>query len=364
MGRTNAFACALLLSVPLAWAASALAASDDTDTLSAAKTRIAADEVRVETLELNLASTRQRARAIETADLFGPSDDEKAAAEAAAQREQTQDSNIAALNQRASALEDSIRKLTGDIEVLNHRLDEMDLHIERVRKEFDYKLCTMTSQQLGAGQNGNSTLPCTTPDASLPPTATPPSADANTGVVRLAPPPGNLGTLPPGTPLPQAQQPAQFAPPPAAATTAPQAPAVSSAPNQTASIEPRSQFQTAMDLLARSQYDEARAAFRNFVDTNPKDPQAAEALYWLGDVAYVQKDYAGAEQAFVEELKKYPRSSRSPESMLKLGQSLLAMNKKQEGCVTLASLPSRYPSATRTIISQAEAIRRAGGCRH
>ena len=358
MGRTNAFACALLLTVPLAWGAPALAANNDNDAVSAAKARITADEVRVQSLEMHLASAQQRTRAIETADLFGPSDDEKAAAEAAAQREQTQDSNIAALNQRASALEDSIRKLTGDIEVLNHRLDEIDLHIERVRKEFDYKLCSMTSQQLGAGQNGNSTLPCTTPDASLPPAVSPPTADTNTNVVRLAPPPGNLGSLPQGTPLPQAQQPAQFAPPPAPAVPA----SPVSPPNQTASIDTHAQFQTAMDLLARSQYDEARAAFRSFVDTNPKDPQAAEALYWLGDVAYVQKDYAGAEQAFVEELKKYPRSSRSPESMLKLGQSLLAMNKKQEGCMTLASLPSRYPSATRTIISQAEAIRHAGGC--
>ncbi|HWU25676.1 MAG TPA: tol-pal system protein YbgF [Rhizomicrobium sp.] len=344
MGRTNAFACALFFALPLAWGTTALGANGD----ASATARLVADEALVQSLQARVASLQKRAQMMETADLFGPSDEEKAASEAAAQREQTQDSNIAALNQRATVIEDSIRKLTGEIEVINHRLDEMDQHIERVRKEFDYKLCTMTSQQLGAGQNGNTSLPCT-PDTTAPTAAAP--ADNNTGVVHLAPPPGNLGTLSPDTPLPQAEAP-------------PAAPPASAPADQTASVDPHAQFQAAMDLLARSQYDEARAAFRSFVDTNPKDPLAAQALYWLGDVAYVQKDYANAEQAFVEELKKYPQSPRSPESMLKLGQSLLAMDKKQEGCMTLTALPGRYPSASKTVISQAEALRRAGGCRH
>ena len=76
----------------------------------------------------------------------------------------------------------------------------------------------------------------------------------------------------------------------------------------------------------------------------------------------MQKDYPSAARAFAEELKKYPSSPRAPESMLKLGQSLLAMNQKQEGCTALAALGSKYPGASKTIVSQAEAVRRAGGC--
>jgi tol-pal system protein YbgF len=117
-----------------------------------------------------------------------------------------------------------------------------------------------------------------------------------------------------------------------------------------------------MDLLAKAQYDDARSGFRAFADANPKDALAPQAVYWVGDIAFVQKDYPNAARAFAEELKKYPASTRGAESMLKLGQSLLAMNQKQEGCTALAALPSKYPNASATVKGQAAASRKAAGC--
>ena len=80
-----------------------------------------------------------------------------------------------------------------------------------------------------------------------------------------------------------------------------------------------------MKLLAGTQYDEARGAFRAFADAYPNDELAPQAVYWVGDIAYVQKDYPAAPRAFAEEIKRYPESTRAPDSMLKLGQSLIAM---------------------------------------
>ncbi len=336
----------------------AVAANDGTDGASAAKTRLAADQAQLQSLELQVSNVQHRAKRLQVADLFGPSDEEKAAAAAAAQREQSQDSNIATLNQRAGELEDSLRRLTGQIEVLNHRLDEMDQRIERLRKEFDYKLCGLSAQQLGAGTGAGApnAVPCTPPSATGADAGAPDTSAPSTGVVRLAPPQGVLGTLPAGTPTPQ---------PDTDTTTG----VVPSMPNQSMPTRPagpdtHGQFQAAMDMLAKSQYDEARAAFRSFADAYPNDQLSAQALYWLGDIAYVQKDYPTAARTFAETLKKYPQSARGPESMLKLGQSLIAMNQKQEGCTALAALSSRYPAASKTVTSQAEAVRKAGGCRH
>ena len=98
-----------------------------------------------------------------------------------------------------------------------------------------------------------------------------------------------------------------------------------------------------MNLLAKAQYDEARAAFRAFAEAHPKDDLTPQAVYWVGDIAYVQKDYPGAAQAFAEEIKKFRRVPRAPESMLRLGQSLLAINQKTEGCTALAALPEKLP---------------------
>jgi len=294
----------------------------------------------------------------QTADIFGPSDEEKAAAAQAAQHEKDQDANIAALNQRENDIEDQIRRLTGQIEVLNHRIDEMSQRLEIMKKEYDYKLCTMSAQQLaGAGQP--SAVPCGSDGQPPPPAAynAPPQGAQNgpppqpTGVTRLAPPPGVLGTLPQqdaaNIPAPQPNPQQTNEPPPPAQPV----------------NDPHAQYEAAMTLLAKQDYDAAISAFRAFVDANPKDPAVPDALYWMGSASYVQKDFAGAAHSFAEIVAKYPTNKHGPESMLKLGQSLIAMNQKDQGCTTLRALPSKYPGASRSVISQSEAVRRAGGCR-
>ena len=313
-----------------------------------------AERAHMNALAQQLGDDNAQAQPEQTADLFGPSDAEKAAAAAAAQREQAQDASIATLNQRAGDIEDSLRRLTGQIEVLNHRLDEMDQRIDRMKKDFDYKLCQLSAQQLGAAATPGApnALPCNgaaSGAAIAPPgpSDTPPPS----GVTHLAPPPGVLGTLPAGS--------VNTAPPPEASPDVTPPPPT----NQAASLDTHAQFEAAMSLLTKSQYDAASGAFRNFADTYAKDPLAPQALYWVGDIAYVQKDFATAARTFAESLKKYPTSTRAPESMLKLGQSLIAMNQKDEGCTALRALAVKFPKASPTVLSQALAVRKAGGCR-
>lgn len=126
-----------------------------------------------------------------------------------------------------------------------------------------------------------------------------------------------------------------------------------------ASSSSRAQFDAALNMLAKARYDDARAAFRTFADSNPSDELTPQAVYWIGDIAYVQKDYPDAAHAFAEQIKKYPTSSRGPDSMLKLGQSLIAMGQTKEGCMTLGALSSRYPTASKSVTAQAAAERKS-----
>ena len=48
--------------------------------------------------------------------------------------------------------------------------------------------------------------------------------------------------------------------------------------------------------------------------------------------------------------------------MLKLGQSLIAMGQKQEGCTTLGALTAKYPQASDAILTKARDARKAS-CR-
>ncbi|MBU6444626.1 MAG: tol-pal system protein YbgF [Alphaproteobacteria bacterium] len=273
------------------------------------------------------------ARYVQVADLFGPSDEEKAAA---AQREATQDSTIANLTQRVHDLEESLRQLTGQLENANHRVDLLQKRIDRMQKDFDYRVCVLSAQKLSAATDGDqSALPCSPGGGSAGTAAAAPAAPA-TGQ-----PSGVLGTLPEGTALPM---PGNGAAAPAQSTS-------------------QTQYNAAMTLLAKAQYDEASSAFRSFADSYPKDDRAPQAIHWIGSIAYMQQDFSGAARAFAEEIKKYPTSPSAAEAMLKLGQSLIAMKQKKEGCTALEALPRTYPKASKTIREEASKAREASRCR-
>ena len=122
-------------------------------TVQALKTRLAADKSRAVQLENKIAATQDRSGGVRVADLFGESDKEK---QERLQHEQAEDSSVATLNERVNDLENTLRQLTGQMEQLDHRVSEFDAKIARMQKDFDYKLCTLSAQQLSAGRRRRS----------------------------------------------------------------------------------------------------------------------------------------------------------------------------------------------------------------
>lgn len=238
---------------------------------------------------------------VQYAGLFGESDEEKAARLAREKREDDQDAAIVDLKQRVTDLEASLQQFTAQNELLTHRIQEMKAATDKMQKDWNYKLCSMSAQLMGVGINSDT--------GGL-------SCDGNNTGAAL----DNTG----GMVVP----------------------------------ETRKAYDAAMKLLAKSQYDEALAAFRSFIDANPKDELAPQALYWVGSVSYLKKDYAGAASAFAEGIKKYPKSPRVPDNMLKLGETLIALGQQKEGCLTLATLKtSKTVKAPPNIIAQATQLR-------
>jgi tol-pal system protein YbgF len=291
------------------------------------------------------------------AQLFGPSDEEKAREANQDAHLQQLDSQHQQLESRVQALEDKIRNLTeslaqatGNNENLSHRIDVMNDKLEREQRDFAYRLCTLSAQQLGADQatlncgNAGATASATQQPAPAPGQGTPlppppATADLGSGPGR---PPGIVGSLPANG------APAQLS---------------NAAPVGPSSTAGKSDFDAAMNLLARAQYAEASAAFLAYADAHPDDPDLApQAIYWVGDIAYVQQNYPEASRRFAELIKQYPKSNRAPDAMLKLGQSLLASGQKQEGCTALGALKAKFPDATQGTIDSAAAARKAASC--
>src|SRR5258706_10457600 len=85
---------------------------------------------------------------VQLAALFGESDEEKSARE---QHEDNQDLATQALSQRVRDLEESLRQATGQNEALTHQIQQLNEKIDRQQKDFEYRLCALSAQQLGAG---------------------------------------------------------------------------------------------------------------------------------------------------------------------------------------------------------------------
>ena len=157
------------------------------------------------------------------------------------------------LMRRLGDLEESLGRLTGQMEELGHQVDQLSQRTDRLQKQMDLQ------QAMPAA---NAEMPAVAGD---PP---PRPADSGNAVASLAPdqnaaplrgpPPANLGQIPAGAPLP----------------------APSARP-----ADPKREFDAAMNLLSRAQYDPASDAFRKFADAHPDEDRASDALYWTGDIA-------------------------------------------------------------------------------
>ena len=281
-----------------------------------------------------------------SAQLFGPSDEEKAREAAqdsgiqdVQSAQQQQDARIRGLEDKVRGLTQSLSQSTGANEELAHQIQLQNDKLDRMEKDFAYRLCTLSAQQLGAndaincsGASSASALPSFQSQAPRPGDALPPiGAEPEPAVSGR--PPGILGSLPAG---PGAVPPAQ----PVAGNSA--------------------QYDQAMNLMSRAQYSEAQSAFRSYADANPDDTDLSpQAIYWVGNISFIRQDYASAQRNFAEVIKKYPKSQRAPDAMLKLAQSFMSLGQKSEGCTTLGLItPKRYPAASPQTLSGAATLRK------
>jgi tol-pal system protein YbgF len=251
--------------------------------------------------------------------------------------------NLAPVMRRVDELEDGMGRITGQLEELGHKVDQLSERTDRLQKELDF--------QTNPPPNGFGNGPDTRGVAPGGPDGGRTGGGPNTA--------GALASLPPDNGRNLAPSSGSLGQLPAAPRGGPQnqGPALQSG-------DPKRDYDAAQALLNRAQYERAGAAFRSFVDAHPESELAPHALYRTGDIAFsVQKNYDVAARDFAELLKKYPKAPDAPDGMLKLGLSLVSLGQTKEGCAALAALPAKYPAADPAVANRARAERRNAKCR-
>jgi tol-pal system protein YbgF len=158
------------------------------------------------------------------------------------------------------------------------------------------------------------------------------------------------GSQPASQPGPMASVPqGQALPPP------PQAPArnVTASGTQLATLPPTASPQDEYDLaygyVLHKDYALAEQAFRDFLKKYPNERTVPDAQYWLGESLFQRQRYRDAAESFLAVSTKYEKAGKAPDALLRLGQSLAGLNQKEAACATLAEVGRKFPRASATV---------------
>lgn len=280
--------------------------------------------------------------------------------------------SAADLMDRIQRLEAQVRSLTGQLEQSQFRVRQMEDQQRRMQADIEFRLNELENARGGArrpqqpaGQPQQGQAPQRRSDA-----FDPSEQQASPGAA-----PRDLGTLPPGAnaapprvagggggaqPLDLGQLAGRAAADPSLDPAAPR----SSIPGAVASTgstgtqpiiasSPRDEYNAAVAFISRRDYEQAEIALRAFLQAHPRDRLVGDATHQLGETMYQRRQYREAAEQFLKVSTDFPRASRAPSSLLRLGQSLNALGEREAACAAYAEFNRKFPNAaasTRTAV--------------
>ena len=297
------------------------------------------------------------------------------------------------LSVRLDRMEGALRQLTGTIEQLQYRNQQLESQLKRMQDDTEYRFQQMGSRggaapppQMTPSGQGNAPMappagrrsdvfdPTQSPNAqgaprilgneaviAAPEPVGPPvgapggrSAGAPLDLSTLAntdsPPPQRA--VPPSTvasagsvPMP-ATQGTPPSPPPQVRNVLPATPNNQQLATLPPSASPQDEYDMAYGYVLHKDYSLAEQSFRDYLKKYPNERLVPEAQYWLGESLFQQQRYRDAAESFLGVSTKFERSAKAPDALLRLGQSLAAMNQKEAACATLAEVGRKYPRAS------------------
>ena len=90
----------------------------------------------------------------------------------------------------------------------------------------------------------------------------------------------------------------------------------------------------------------ARALYEDFVKRWPSDPRAADANFRLGELWYGDRRYREAILAYGKVAQDFPRSDKAPDALLRTGESMLALDLRDDARGLFEEVVNRYPRST------------------
>ena len=128
------------------------------------------------------------------------------------------------------------------------------------------------------------------------------------------------------------------------------------------SDSPKDYYDLAYGYVLHKDYALAEDGFRTFLRKYPSDRMAPEAQYWLGESLFQRQRYRDAAEAFLNVSTKYESTARAPDALLRLGQSLAVLGEKEAACASLGEVLRKYPRAALGVKQGVDREQKRVGC--
>jgi len=135
---------------------------------------------------------------------------------------------------------------------------------------------------------------------------------------------------------------AEAAPATPAPVTPPPVPQTPGAGPELAMAE-QADFDRARALLDDGQAQQAADAFATYAETYPGGPLVAQAHFLRGEALASLGTWNGAARAYLDSFSGTPDGPQAPQALYKLGVSLNALGQRDEACLTLREVSTRFP---------------------
>ena len=264
---------------------------------------------------------------------------------------------------RINRLEEELRQANGRIEELENAQRRLEAQLQKFRQDVEYRFGDRSG---GAPSEPDiAEAPLDPAQPGVPPRpkrsdAFDPNADPNAPGA-----PRPLGTTAPSAPLvheapaPVARETPAAGPPLELGKGPAPVPPAASGPTIVGSgvamlDQPREQFNAALQAFQAGQYPEAETGFKAFLAANPAHRLTPDAMFYIGETYLQRSRPREAAEQFLKVTTDYSKSSRAPESMVRLGQTLAALGNSEQACATLGEFGKRYPTASASVKKLAE----------
>lgn len=117
-------------------------------------------------------------------------------------------------------------------------------------------------------------------------------------------------------------------------------------------VAEREDFELATAAYQAGKYAEAAERFERFAQTYTGGPLTGDALYWRGSALAALGDWKPAARSFLDSFSGSPKGTHAADALRQLGVALAQLGKKPEACQTLAAVNERYPGSPTVVMAQ------------